>query len=318
MIQNYNFTPLICAITLLMASCGGSSGSKIITSPPPSGDGTNNSNGSNGTGNNILKTLDVRYGPNANNLLDIHQPSNSCTEKRPTVVFAHGGGFVGGDKAANRAQTMGPPVLEKGWNFVSINYRLEEDNAVLSPNYQAIYDDTRPTQPQETDSIVRTFVAALEDANTALNFLAANEDAYCMDTSRLAVWGSSAGAYTMLSSTYLLDNYGITGPKPDVLIDYWGDLVLDQTLGFMETPFLALHGDDDPIVPYQHALDLTARADEVNVPYSLYTVINGGHGDFDLNTVMIGNKTIMETTIDFIEAHIVGGVATYEKVTVSK
>ena len=45
-------------------------------------------------------------------------------------------------------------------------------------------------------------------------------------------------------------------------------------------PVLTIHGDADPIVPYNHAVRLHAALDEAGVPNQLITVPGGGHGGF--------------------------------------
>ena len=47
------------------------------------------------------------------------------------------------------------------------------------------------------------------------------------------------------------------------------------------TPILTIHGDADPLVPYEHAVRLHAALDDVGVPNRLHTVPGGGHGGFN-------------------------------------
>jgi acetyl esterase/lipase len=85
---------------------------------------------------------------------------------RPTVMFIHGGGWVGGDKS--HAINIGPRLARSGYVVASINYRLVP--AGVFPN-NAI------------------------DCICALAFLRAHADEYGIDPDRIAVVGYSAGAH---------------------------------------------------------------------------------------------------------------------------
>jgi acetyl esterase/lipase len=45
-------------------------------------------------------------------------------------------------------------------------------------------------------------------------------------------------------------------------------------------PVLAIHGDADPTVPYQHSVRLKAALDKAGVPNDFFTVPGGKHGGF--------------------------------------
>ncbi len=306
------------AIFLLMACGGGGSSAPAPVTPPPSGGGGSTGGGSTGpvTQSNIEYASASTTNGNIPLLLDIYQPSDTCDANRPTVFFVHGGGFVSGSKTGSGVDVRSAAALEKDFNFVSINYRLADDNPVLAPEYQVIADQfIAASQASGPDAdIIVAAVAAMEDSIAALNWMDNNASQYCLDMSRLAYWGSSAGAFTVLNVAYTADEYSLSRPDPDVVINYWGDLPIDSSLEFMEAPFLTVHGDADTVVPYQGALDLAAQADAVGVPYSFYTHVGGGHGVSTDRTV--NGVTLMVLTMNFIEAHIVGGTPLYETANV--
>ena len=299
----------ICSFVLI--SCGGNS--SYTSNPFPE-------NNIQPPANNPVLLSDISYGKTDRNKLDIYQPGSVCEENRPTVFYIHGGGFVGGDKKSSSITNYSNKIKEKSWNFVSINYRLVRHNPVLSPTFQAAFDglvENNNIQPIDL-AVANAAIAALEDTTDALNFLNDNADEYCIDMSRLGFWGVSAGAYTVLGAGYSLDNFGVDIPQPDVIVNFYGDLFQDSHLDFMEAPFITIHGDNDPTVDYQHALDLAAQADLVSVPYTFITIANGGHGGFDLEADVMPNDTsIMDTILSFLEAHLIGGTADYDTVTVS-
>lgn len=46
-------------------------------------------------------------------------------------------------------------------------------------------------------------------------------------------------------------------------------------------PFLIVHGDRDPLVPYHQSTLLVAALEAAGVPVTFYTVVGAGHGGFD-------------------------------------
>lgn len=301
-----------------MSACGGSSSAPTPPAPtlPVSGGATGNP----AFLSNITYKQAATSSGNIPMRLDIYQPSDICNANRPTVLFVHGGSFITGDKFSALFRSLGIAANEKDFNFVSINYRLAGDDAVLAPEYQVIADDTTLGFPTADPVIINAAVAAIEDTVDALKWMETNADLYCLDLSRLAYWGSSAGSYTVLNVAYTLDQYNITRPDPDVVINYWGDLVRDADIMFMDAPFLTLHGDSDTVVPYSAALELAAQGDAVNVPYTFYTVTGAGHAwtSIDVFNTQINGRSILDNTLNFIEAHIVGGMPTYETVSVPR
>ena len=297
----------------LLAACGGgsSSATPAQTTPPVTG-------GGDGTTGEPIRRSNIEFKQAATESgdlplrLDIYQPSDRCDANRPTVLYVHGGSFTSGDKSSVFITALANATNDKGFNFVSINYRLAGNEAVLSDPYKPIFDRfVVEAEGSGTSSvIINAAVAATEDTVSALNWMQTNADTYCLDMSRLAYWGGSAGSYTVLQVAYGLNQYNIARPEPDVVINYWGDLFLDTDLEFREAPFLTVHGDADTVVDYLHAVDLAERADEVGVPYSFYTGVGDGHGVNPLKQV--NGVTLLDLTVNFIDAHIVGGTPLYE------
>ena len=83
------------------------------------------------------------------------------------MVYAHGGGWIHGDKAEDGARRLAP-LAAYGVTVVSVNYRL-------APH--AVF-------PQQ-----------LHDLKGAVRWLRANASRLRLPTQRVGIWGSSAGAY---------------------------------------------------------------------------------------------------------------------------
>ena len=119
--------------------------------------------------------------------LDMYTPPNaSNSQKQPLLVMIHGGGFSGGDKNAweNEAYTYS----RAGYICASLNYRLTQSGGNQSPE-------------------LRLFAAqcALEDIQNAIRFLKVNANTYFIDTTRIVVFGGSAGGSLSLTNAVEYD-----------------------------------------------------------------------------------------------------------------
>ncbi|ENZ7914650.1 alpha/beta hydrolase fold domain-containing protein [Klebsiella aerogenes] len=120
----------------------------------------------------------VTYGENSKTqTLDIYLPANS-KPPYPVVVYAHPGGFKVGDK------TMAPysiahAILEKGYAFVSVNYRLSGESK---------------------------YPAAVQDFFRATEFIKEHEEKYNIETGTLYFYGESAGANIVALAGLASDN----------------------------------------------------------------------------------------------------------------
>jgi len=113
---------------------------------------------------------DVRYGEHERNVFDLWIPEGDAPKTGyPLFVYFHGGGFVAGDKSGFNPS----PYLEKGLAVVSGNYRFVDGEETLSPS-------------------------PLIDAARVIQFLRENAKQWNLDTDRIAVSGSSAGAVITL------------------------------------------------------------------------------------------------------------------------
>lgn len=102
-----------------------------------------------------------------NQLLDIYRSDSETSDPRPVALWIHGGGFVGGDKFGVNAYLQ--PLLDDGWDIVSINYRLTTERG----------DNEFPT--------------AITDAKRAVRWIRSNAAANGWDPQRIAAIGHSAG-----------------------------------------------------------------------------------------------------------------------------
>ena len=221
--------------------------------------------------------------------IDVYK-RRDATRSQPTLIFFHGGGWVQGSKEASLMSLV--PWFEMGWNVVNVEYRLRR---------------------------VAQAPAAVEDGLCALRWVAAHAKDYDIDASRLVTSGESAGGHLALTTgmipesagldrqcpgiplpkvAAILDWYGITdvadlldGPNRKTYAVEWLASLPDREaiakrvspLTYVREglpPILAIQGDADPTVPYQHSLRLREALTRANVPNELVTVPGGKHGGF--------------------------------------
>lgn len=117
----------------------------------------------------VTVTRDIKYGPAERNLLDVFV-SDQSRAPRPVVMFVHGGGFTGGNKA-----TSGSPFYDNvplwaarhGLVGVNMTYRLA------------------PQHP---------WPAGPEDVGAAVRWVVDHISAFGGDPSKIVLFGHSAGA----------------------------------------------------------------------------------------------------------------------------
>jgi acetyl esterase/lipase len=83
---------------------------------------------------NVRAEKDIEYPSRfRSNRLDVFSPKDA-TGPLPTILWVHGGGFVGGDKAG--LETWATIIAAKGYTIVSINYELAPENHYPIPIIQ--------------------------------------------------------------------------------------------------------------------------------------------------------------------------------------
>ena len=75
--------------------------------------------------NPVFRLSDLAFlGPDRKEKLDLYLPDGPDRSDRPAVVFIHGGGFTGGDKAEYRSASVSADLARAGYVVVSCNYVL--------------------------------------------------------------------------------------------------------------------------------------------------------------------------------------------------
>jgi len=234
--------------------------------------------------------------------MDIYQPAGDKEEKRPLIIWAHGGSFVSGSRLD--VQSLCEEGTKRGFVTASIDYRLL--GVVTSVPDSLIIGDVA--------------IKAIQDMKAAIRFFrkdAATNNRYKIDPEQIYIGGVSAGGIIALSVAYMKDD-DLTIPYLKKIVDTNGGLnegsgdadarkystavngVINLSgailsLDFIdsgEPPVYSFHGNADDVVPYEFGFArvgaipivrlfgsklLTDQAKKVGVTASLTTIQGGGH-----------------------------------------
>ena len=223
---------------------------------------------------------DVPYGSNIdaegnikNLKFDFYEPANDDLEKRPLIIWAHGGAFVAGNENSADIVQLCEAFSRKGYVNASINYRLLSNEYIAAQLAVGV-----PLEEIFFDAVVK----AVGDMRAAIRFFrkdAATDNFYNIDPNQIYVGGASAGGFMALHTAYLrtesdFDNYtivdgmqfvnangGFEGDSGNAgyssavsgAINLCGAIGSPDFMQAGEVPVVSIHGDADTVVPYDSA-----------------------------------------------------------------
>jgi acetyl esterase/lipase len=136
--------------------------------------------------------LNVAYGNDAQQKMDIYLPADRSSTTTKTMVMIHGGGWSSGDKADFNEYVDSVKKRLPDYAIFNINYRLATGTANLFP-----------TQENDVKSAVEFIAGKFNDYNIS---------------QKIVLLGASAGAHLAL-----LQAYKQTSPiRPKAVIDFFG------------------------------------------------------------------------------------------------
>lgn len=175
--------------------------------------------------------------------MDVYRPEKAYAPT-PVVLFAFGGGFVGGHRD-------NPEYLPY------FHFLAEHGITVCSADYRTSLAQASPKTPQEFASALGGAITdAVADFYLATGYLLANAGTLHINPSKIIASGSSAGAITALQAEYGLCNGAPSGLPEGFnfagVVSFAGAICTAGPLVWQwaPAPMLLFHGDADSNVPY--------------------------------------------------------------------
>ncbi len=215
--------------------------------------------------------------------MDIYRKDSPAAQPQPCLLFVFGGGFKDGARDAALYRPYFHYFAERGFTVVSIDYRL----GMKGQKSPGIFNN-KP---------IRNAIAmAVDDLYAATLHLLENAAALHIDTSRIIISGSSAGAITVLQADYEeRDNRPSSRLLPAAfryagVISFSGAIFSTEgvpSYSRLPAPTLFFHGSADKLVPYNNtrffrlgmfgSKALAKRFRHKQYPYMFYSMEDIGH-----------------------------------------
>ena len=252
-------------------------------------------------GHKFSEATNVKYGNAEEQKLDIYSQGQWIGEpyywksdsiNHPTLVYIHGGGWLGGSK--DHVTPFIIAYLQKGWNVVNVEYRTGESTAPL----------------------------AVDDCMAAIQWLSRNAKSYNIDREQVVISGESAGGHLALITGMInilrgshrfysgdslkikaiVNWFGITDiagvddfyKKQNQESNYTCIWVGDprrmdsiskafspvNRIQSSTPPIISIHGRKDSVVPYEQAVTFHELLKKAGVKNELVTIDDGKHLGF--------------------------------------
>lgn len=267
---------------------------------------------------NVIAYRDLPYVSNGHDRqkLDLYTPATG--ENHPLIIWIHGGAFRMGSKEGNPDNPLHFEYVTKGYALASINYRLSQ---------HAIF----PAQIEDCKAAVRWLRAHAAEYNLDPDRFAAwgpsaGGHLVAMLGTASHVTEFEVGEHLGVSSRVqcVVNYFGPTDflqmdeqRLPDGMIHNEPNSPESELVGgnIQEhpdkaaaanpityitedvPPFLIVHGNQDPLVPYGQSELLVDALEKVGADVTFYTVEGGGHGRFT-------DPSVPKLTAAFLAKHL--------------
>ena len=224
--------------------------------------------------------------------MDIYEPSNDSELQRPAIIFLHPGAFFSGSNQSDDMVSLSIDAAKKGYVAISANYRLGLNIVSTYSGERAVY-------------------RGVQDISALIRYLREHSEDLRIDSDKIFIWGSSAGAFIGLHLAYSDDserpestygggndpdlgcidcegnNYNHNS-RPNALVSCWGAIgSLDWIDSHDNIPAIMFHGTSDLVVPYDYGLPFT-----INIALP---VVYGSNQIYDrLNLLNIQSEAYIE------------------------
>ncbi|MFC2067788.1 alpha/beta hydrolase fold domain-containing protein [Chloroflexota bacterium] len=250
----------------------------------------------------VIKNIEYGRVGNVPLLLDMYIPETPVTTRMPTIIYIHGGGWRGGDKALGSERSN--YLVKHGFLFVSINYRLIKA-AQGSATFLAELED------------------CVEDSKCAVRWLRANAEKYNVDPDRIGVWGTSAGGHLAMMVACANESAELEGnggwaeysSRVQSVVSFFGPtLPMKQDrvspINHVTTddpPLLLIHGELDRVVSIESSEQMYEAYQQAGLKPTLVKVSGAGHG-FKQETsspISPSRDEIQQILLEFFIKHLV-------------
>ncbi|WP_099188935.1 alpha/beta hydrolase [Tepidibacter mesophilus] len=242
---------------------------------------------------NVLEDITYKSVDGQELKLDIYMANSISNEKKPAIVYVHGGFWAFGNKKAEIPyfKDLINILNNKGFTFISIDYRLANKNI--------------------------KFPEPVKDVKDAIRWIRKNAVNYNIDENKIGICGNSAGGHLALleglteDSMYLgNEDLKNISSKVNFIISFFGPTDLSLVKGKKYTattknfiggtiddmreiyvnaspmhylsentpPILLIHGEKDIIVPISQSQALYNKAKSLGVDIEFVCVKNASHG----------------------------------------
>ena len=214
--------------------------------------------------------------------LDIYTHPN-IPKNSPCVIFVFGGGFITGKRDEEYYNKYFNTLVENKYTVISISYRLALKGIKRITNFS-------PTPLKTAVDI------AVEDLYDATRWVLKNANKYNIDTTKIILSGSSAGAMTVLQGDFeKRNNTALSMMLPEKfqyagVVSFAGAIVTDNgklKYKIKPAPTMMFHGTNDKMVFYNRwyffnrsmngSNEIATVFKKHNYPYYFYRVEGMGH-----------------------------------------
>jgi poly(3-hydroxybutyrate) depolymerase len=221
-------------------------------------------------------------------LLDYYTVPTDTFKMKPTIILVHGGGFTAGQRNGGDEKGLSKYLAKLGFNVASIDYRLSQKGKSFGCDCA-------------TSIKMNTYTEAVADLSKAINYLTKSAKPFRVDSSKIFLIGSSAGAETVLNFLFMRYDYRFKDiPYPDATIlgaiSLSGAVVDENNIyAGNKIPLLFFHGMKDSVVPYgtnahrncattdvgylnlNGPKSIADRLSDLDGNYKVYRNMEGGH-----------------------------------------
>lgn len=235
-----------------------------------------------------------------NLLMDVYEPVGDDLDRRPVVVMAHGGSFIGGNRTNPLMVSTCTALAQRGYVAASIEYTLWPFLALGLP---------------DSTDLIDVIVASMGNMKTAIRYFnedGLNANTFGVNPDAIVAGGYSAGAIIACHQGILDESDELTDFVQDAIDDRGGFANLGTNLDFSDeilavinfsgsiydldfidensAPIYSSHGDMDGTVPFTFGLtggiltsngssNIADRYNELGLENELFVFEGGGHTD---------------------------------------